>query len=118
MLISNLELLHHMQDEVDFVLTKTKGKEKEEVLNDAVLCRALIRSLEIIGEVAKKVDAEFKAIYSHIEWRKIAGPRDKLIHDYFGIDYDIVWDIVETKLPDLQFHIKEIFDENDKLPEP
>ncbi len=54
MLISNLELLHHMQDEVDFVLTQTNGKEKEEVINNTVLCRALIRSLEIIGEAAKE----------------------------------------------------------------
>ena len=57
------------------------------------------------------MDDEFKARYPHVEWKKIAGTRDKLIYDYFGVDYDIVWDIVEIKLPDLQHHIAEIIKE-------
>src|ERR1700722_4533977 len=102
MLPSNLELLRHISDEVNFVLQATSHKTKDEVINDAVLKRAIIRSLEIIGEAAKKLDDEFKAGYPHVEWKKIAGTRDKLIHEYFGVDYDIVWDIIENKLPDLQ----------------
>lgn len=83
---SNLELVHHMLIKSEFILNHVKGKSKDEVLNDEVLCRALVRSLEIIGEAAKKINDEFKADYPHIEWRKMAGTRDKLIHDYFGID--------------------------------
>jgi uncharacterized protein with HEPN domain len=109
---SNLELLRHMFDELKFVLESTNGKEKEEVINDGILSRAVIRSLEIIGEVSKKIDEEFKIAHNHIEWKKIAGTRDKLIHDYFGIDYDIVWNIISTKLPDLKEYVEEILKAN------
>ena len=76
--------------------------------SDEVLCRALVRSLEIIGEAAKKIDEEFKSDYPQIEWKKMAGTRDKLIHHYFGIDYDIVNDIVENKIPDMADFLREI----------
>jgi len=108
MLPSNLELLRHISDEVDFILQSTNNKTKSEVINDAILSRAVIRSLEIIGEAAKKLDDEFKVTHSHIEWKKIAGTRDKLIHEYFGVDYDIVWNIIETKLPELKDYVDEI----------
>ncbi len=73
-----------------------------------MLCRAVVRSIEIIGEAFKKIDDEFKSTHNHIEWKKIAGTRDKLIHDYFGIDYDIVWDIIENKIPDLDHFLKQL----------
>jgi uncharacterized protein with HEPN domain len=57
------------------------------------------------------VDEEFRALHSHIEWRKMAGTRDRLIHDYFGVDYDILWDIIIHKLPDLQIHLEELLSE-------
>ena len=108
MFASNLELLHHMQDEIAFVLQSTANKEKETVINDPILCRAIVRSLEIIGEAATKVSDEFKAAHPYIEWKKMAGTRNRLIHDYFGVDYDIVWNIIQTKLPDLQENIADI----------
>ena|ERR1700733_508826 len=111
---SNFELLRHIQDETNFVLKNIDNKEKDEVVNDPVLCRAIVRSLEIIGEAAKKLNDEFKAKHPHVEWKKMAGTRDRLIHDYFGVDYDIVWDIIKTKLPDLQFFVGEILKEADK----
>jgi uncharacterized protein with HEPN domain len=111
MFASNLELLRHIQDEVSFILKITSDKEKEPVINDPILCRAIVRSLEIIGEAATKLDAEFKSKYPHVEWKKIAGTRNRLIHDYFGVDYDIVWNIIQTKLPDLQHYIADIINE-------
>jgi uncharacterized protein with HEPN domain len=74
---SNPELLRHIYDELNFILESTKGKEKEEVINDGTLSRAVIRSLEIIGEASKKIDEEFKIAHNYIEWKKIAGTRDK-----------------------------------------
>jgi uncharacterized protein with HEPN domain len=61
--------------------------------------RAFVRSIEIIGEATKKIPSEFKEKYAHLEWRAMAGMRDKLIHDYLGMDYDIVWDVVIDKIP-------------------
>ncbi|HMI03362.1 MAG TPA: HepT-like ribonuclease domain-containing protein [Pedobacter sp.] len=112
MLPSSIELVKHILDEVSFILTTVKGKDKESVIGDPVLSRAIIRSLEIVGEASTKLDPEFKAAYPHIEWRKMANTRHRLIHDYFGVDYDIVWDIITTKLPDLETDIQSIISEN------
>jgi len=109
---SNIELLRHILEETSFVLDSTTGKSKEDVINDPILSRALVRSLEIIGEASNKVDSDFKSLYPHVEWRKMSGTRNRLIHDYFGIDYDIVWDIIISKLPDLKNDISEIISES------
>jgi len=105
---SNFELVRHMLIESEFILQHVQRKSKNEVLSDEVLCRALVRSLEVIGEAAKKIDEEFKSDNPQIEWKKMAGTRDKLIHHYFGIDYDIVFDIIEKKIPDMADFLREI----------
>ena len=105
---SNIELVQHILVETSFILQHTESKTKEQVINDEVLCRAVVRSIEIIGEASKKIDDEFKSAYDHLEWKKIAGTRDKLIHDYFGIDYDIVWDIIKNKIPDLDHFSRQL----------
>jgi uncharacterized protein with HEPN domain len=77
-------------------------------MRDETLKHAFVRSLEIIGEASKKIPDDFKQKYSHLEWRAIAGMRDRLIHGYFGVDYSIVWDVVTNKIPTLHQVIKEI----------
>lgn len=108
MLASNLELIRHILIETNFILQHVSGKNKDDVINDEVLCRAIVRSIEIIGEASKKVDEEFKSKHNYIEWKKMAGARDKLIHDYFGIDYDIVWDIIENKIANLDYFLRQL----------
>lgn len=64
-----------------------------------------MRNLAIIGEAAKKIPAEFRRKYPELEWKKMAGLRDIVVHDYFGIDEDIIWDVVTIRIPELKQYI-------------
>lgn len=91
---SPLELLRHILEEVDYLTKTAKDLVKEDFLSDETLKRSFVRSIEIIGEASKKIAPQIRAKYDDIEWRKISGMRNRLIHDYFAVDYDIVWDVV------------------------
>jgi uncharacterized protein with HEPN domain len=99
---SDKEYLDHIKEEINFVNEKSLGLSKEEFLKDDVLKRAFVRSIEIIGEAVKNLSNDYKKTHQNIEWRKIAGIRDRLIHGYFSIDYDIVWDVINNKIPELK----------------
>jgi uncharacterized protein with HEPN domain len=73
-----------------------------------MLIDAVVRNLEIIGEAVKKIPKEVKKDSPSIEWAKIAGMRDILIHAYFGIDKEIIWDVITNKLPPLQKEIRKL----------
>ena len=75
-------------------------------LRDEVLKRAFARSLEIVGEASKKLTPDFRDAHPSVEWRLMAGTRAKLIHDYFGVDYGLVWDIVVNELPGLEKELR------------
>ncbi len=102
----NEAFLRHILDEIEFLANQCRGLQFQELVEDEVLKRASVRSLEVIGEATKNLSEEFKEKYPVVEWKKIAGLRDKLIHHYFGINWDIVWDVIENKLPDLEKEIR------------
>jgi uncharacterized protein with HEPN domain len=105
---STLEYLRHMQDEARYILHSTHGLTKDRLLADETLKRAVVRSLEIIGEAAKQVPKDFRDQHPDIPWRSIAGMRDRLIHDYLNVNYNIVWDVIESKLSELCNHLTRI----------
>ena len=111
MSLSPLEYLRHMLDEAAYLLKVSDGLEKPVLIQDETLKRAIVRSIEIIGEAAKKVPDDFRSRHSQIDWRAMAGMRDKLIHDHFGIDYDIVWDVVINKMPALKRDLEGIIEQ-------
>ena len=105
---SQLEFLRHILDECSYILAATEGKPREKIFFDETLSRAIIRSLEIIGEATKRLDPDFTAKHPEVEWKKMAATRDIMIHHYFGIDEDIVWSIITEKLPDMKYNLEQI----------
>lgn len=84
-----LEYLRHILDEANYTLERARGLSKQEFMQDGTLRRAFVRSIEVIGEATKRVSGEFKQKYPSVDWRAMAGMRDKLVHDYFGVDYEL-----------------------------
>jgi len=80
----------------------------DEFMEDELIQDGVVRNLEIIGEAVKHIPEDVKKNYPDIEWRKIAGLRDILIHAYFGIDLDVVWDVVKNKIPELKEKVENI----------
>jgi uncharacterized protein with HEPN domain len=105
---SSLEYLRHILDETTYLEGQAQGLSRDAFMQDETLKRAFSRSLEIIGEATKNVSTDIRQKYSHIDWRAMAGMRDRLIHKYFGIDYDLVWDVVINKVPVLHREIQQI----------
>jgi uncharacterized protein with HEPN domain len=106
----NLIYIQHILESVEKIQKYTDNKTIDLFLEDTLLQDAIIRNLEIIGEASKKVDLDFKVKYPTIEWKKMAGMRDKLIHDYIGVDLWAVWGVVEKILPDLKINLKSIIE--------
>ena len=104
-------ILRHILDEIDFLRSESTGLKRSEFEADETLKRAFVRSLEIIGEAVKQIPDDVRREHSEIPWRAVAGMRDRLIHHYFGVDYDIVWDVVQSQLDQLAVTINQILNE-------
>ena len=100
--------LQDILDASEKIREYTKGLTLRTLSADTRTLDAVIRNLEVIGEAVKKLPAALRARHPEIEWMKIAGLRDVLIHEYFGIDEEIIWDIVQNKIPALQKAVREM----------
>lgn len=88
----------------------TEDMEKEAFLNDEKT-KSAVRQLEIIGEAAKAIPADIKCLAPEIDWRNIAGMRDRMIHAYFSVDYNLVWDTIINDIPVLEWTVEKLLDE-------
>jgi uncharacterized protein with HEPN domain len=105
------EYLRHINDECLYIISVSKDLKYEDFLDDETLKRAIVRSLEIIGEATKKIPADIKVKWNTIQWKNMAGMRDRLIHDYMGVNYNIVWDVIKNKIPDMNKQISKFLTE-------
>lgn len=106
------EYLRHIHEECSYIISVSQNLSFNDFIKDETLKRAVVRSLEIIGEATKKISADFKANWNTIQWKHMAGMRDRLIHDYIGVNYGIVWDVMKNKIPDMNHQISEFLDKN------
>jgi len=87
----------------------TAGQSFPQFSEDEKTVDAVVRNLEVIGEAVKRIPEEMRQKHPSMEWKKIAGLRDILVHEYFGIDAEIIWDIVQNKLPPLERTVRHLF---------
>jgi uncharacterized protein with HEPN domain len=100
--LSQIEFLQHILDECLYLIRESDETSFDSFLKDERLTRAVCRSLEIVGEASSKIHPDLKAKYPLVSWREMSDIRNKVIHHYFGVDYDIIWDTVKTNTPQLK----------------
>ena len=90
------------------IIAYTKGLSFEEFIADSKTVDAVVRNFEIVGEAANRLPEDFKELHSEIDWHRIRGFRNRIVHDYFGIDYSIVWQVKDTYLLPLIENLKRL----------
>ena len=93
------------------IITYTKDLSEQEFFKDSKTYDAVMRNIQIIGEAIKHLPSEIRKEYKNIDWKKAAGMRDIVVHEYFGINKDIIWDVISNKIPELEKEVKKILKE-------
>ena len=102
--------LKHMLEAIQRIKDYTKNMDVKAFFNNNMVEDAVVRNIEIIGEASKNLSAEFKKKYSDVPWKDISGMRDRIVHFYFGLDFGLVWNVVEHDLPKLEKSIRKILE--------
>ncbi|TAI48346.1 DUF86 domain-containing protein [Flagellimonas allohymeniacidonis] len=104
----NSLLLLDMLEGAEKILKYTSDLNYESFLDDEMVIDAVARNFEIIGEAANRIDPDFQSAHPQIEWQRITGFRNRIIHEYFGIDYEIMWTIIQENIGELIDELKEL----------
>ncbi len=104
----DLAFIEHILSSISAIGEFSEGMNKKELISNRLKQSAIVREIEIIGEAVKNISETLKNRHKDIEWKEIAGTRDKMIHHYFGVDLDIIWDIVKINIPKLKKKILKI----------
>ena len=104
--------MEHILEEMDFLTENCATIEMNVLMMDKVLSRACLKSLEIIGEASRNISDDLKIAHPEIPWRQMTGMRNKLVHHYFGVDWEIVDDVLKNELPDLRSNILRLLSEH------
>jgi len=105
---NDLAFIEHILDSINAIEEFSKNLDKKELISNRLNQSAIVREIEIIGEAVKNISNSTKNKHCEVEWKEIVGTRDKMIHHYFGVDLDIVWNIIKINLPDLKNKILKI----------
>ncbi len=100
--------IEHILENINKIESFSKNITREILSKDKLRQYAIVRAIEIIGEAIKNLPSSFKKRYPQVPWKNIVGTRDKLIHHYFGVDLNIIWEIIEKEIPKLKKEIEEI----------
>jgi len=101
-------LIEDIVESAQKILSYTNGLSFDDFVADEKTVDAVVRNFEIIGEAASRLSPEFRSMNPHIEWNRIRGLRNRIVHDYFGIDHSIVWRIIRHFLPKLVSDISRV----------
>lgn len=107
-----IEFIGHIFEELKFVINTTNSLTFELFVEDEIIKRAVVRALEIVGEATKNLSIDFRLKYNQVPWKFMAGMRDKLIHDYMGVDYRLVFKTAKEDVPELFDYIELIIKEH------
>lgn len=105
---SNTILLDDIKESCEKIFSYTDGYSYEQFESDSKTIDAVIRNFEIIGEAANRLSEDLKDRYPEVDWHKIRGFRNRIVHDYAGVDLEIVWKIINDYLPNVLSEIKKI----------
>jgi len=104
----DLAFIEHILDSISAIESFSKGLSREELATNRLKQSAIIREIEVIGEAVRNISKSIKDKHKEVEWNNISGTRDKMIHHYFGVDLNIVFDIIKKDIPKLKRQIERI----------
>jgi len=106
----NLAYVRHIIESIKVIEGHLYGVTKETFLGSVLLQDAVIRRLEVMGEATKNISTSFRVQFPEVPWRQMAGMRDTLIHEYFGVDLNEVWNTIYKDLPELRMQLRDIIE--------